>query len=64
MLSRTIFVVRFSNYYPAEIDSIWRTRREAQRRADELGDDGDDWIVEEQKLSSAPRRKGKRAHGA
>lgn len=41
---RRVFVVYFSNYFPREVDSMWPTLEEAERRAGEL--DGD-WNVEE-----------------
>ena len=39
-----IYKVIFGNYYPREVDSEYKTKEEAQKRADELGDR---WEVEE-----------------
>jgi hypothetical protein len=33
----TVFIVRYGNYYPLEVDSIWSDEEEAQKRASELG---------------------------
>lgn len=38
----TVYAVVYSNYEPAEVDSLWMTRELAERRADEL-DSG--WTV-------------------
>jgi hypothetical protein len=42
MQLKRVWIVRFSNYEPPEIDSIWTSLEEAVRRLDEL--DGD-WGV-------------------
>ena len=50
----TVFVVVFSNYHPAEVDSIWSTYEKAEARARELNDTGisgcgwgvDEWRVQ------------------
>jgi len=44
-----MWVVRFSNYHPAEIDSMHKSREEAEKRRDELNEEGDTsmWEVEE-----------------
>jgi hypothetical protein len=44
----TVWVVRYGNYEPAEIDSIWFTEELAQIRAESLDADrrGGDWAVE------------------
>ena len=34
----TIYVVAYSNYVPAEVDSLWYTEAKADKRAEELGD--------------------------
>lgn len=31
-----VFMVRYANYDPPEVDSLWTTAEEAQKRADEL----------------------------
>ena len=44
------YCVYFSNYYPREIDSVFNTFEEAEKRADELNDadpEGMEWNVEE-----------------
>ncbi len=33
-----VWAVVCGNYSPAEVDSLWDTKAQAQRRADELGD--------------------------
>ena len=33
----SVWAVQFSNYDPAEIDSLWTSKRKAKKRADELG---------------------------
>lgn len=33
-----VYAVQFSNYEPAEIDSIWWSYSQAKSRAEELGD--------------------------
>jgi hypothetical protein len=48
MAEKYVYVVKFSNYHPAEIDSIWSTKENALARADELNAfAGGDWRVEE-----------------
>ena len=32
-----VWIVRFGNYWPAEVDSIWGSECDAIERADELG---------------------------
>lgn len=48
----TVFVVVFSNYSPAEVDSIWTTEALAQARVDELNDNM--WQVEEWTVRDSP----------
>jgi len=45
----TAWVVVFSNYYPAEVDSIWKTKELAEQKADELQGDWhvQEWTVQE-----------------
>jgi hypothetical protein len=33
-----VYAVEWGNEFPAEIDSLWTTREEAQKHADELND--------------------------
>lgn len=40
----SVWAVVFSNYEPAEVDSLWTTEDRARERADELGDG---WTVTE-----------------
>lgn len=44
-----VWVVIFSNYEPSEVDSLWRTKESAEKRAEELGDmwDAVEWEVGE-----------------
>jgi hypothetical protein len=46
-----VFVVEWGNEFPAEVDSVWATQEEAQRRADELNErairGGDNYRVSE-----------------
>jgi hypothetical protein len=41
---RIIYAVRFSNYEPAEIDSLWMTKADAESRCNDI-DDGGMWGV-------------------
>lgn len=46
-VKQTVWVVRFVNYYPAEIDAIFATRELAETRCDALGGM---YVVEEWKI--------------
>lgn len=37
MKHRFVYAVRFGNYHPFEIDSLWFKESSAQKRADALG---------------------------
>jgi hypothetical protein len=49
-----VYAVEWGNEFPAEIDSLWTTREEAQKHADELNDGAirgaDNYGVHEWKL--------------
>lgn len=44
-----VYAVEWGNEFPAEIDSLWTTREEAERRVEELGGrwDVSEWTVRE-----------------
>ncbi len=45
----TIYVVAYSNYQPAEVDSVWFSEAKAKMRAEELGDP---WEVAKWKIKA------------
>lgn len=51
----TVYAVVFSNYYPAEVDSLWRRRGDAEARAEELNASSDTrgWDVSEWDVEGA-----------
>jgi len=50
---RRVYVVRYSNYEPAEVDSLWESLADAERRADACGDG---WCVEQWPIERYVRR--------
>lgn len=50
-----MFAVIYGNYFPRETDSVWATKEQAEKRADQLNDEDElgsrMWTVEELRLS-------------
>lgn len=44
-----VWVVVYGNYFPAEVDSIWKTKELAEQKADELQGEwhAEEWTVRE-----------------
>jgi len=47
----TLYIIRFSNYEPPEIDSIWCHKENAENRLNEMSDD---WVIEEWQTNDDP----------